>query len=101
VQQNIILGNALRVQVMAESAAEARQMLEEMPNIMRVTPVGEEGWLRLELMGLMEGDLADVHQINNKVLAALIRAKIPILAFEVEGGRLQDVFLRLTEEAIQ
>ena len=102
VQQNIILGNALRVQVMADAAAEARQVLEAMPGIMRVTPVGEmEGWLRLELMGLTDGDLANVHQINNRILAALIRARIPILAFEVEGRRLQDVFLRLTEEAIQ
>jgi len=32
---------------------------------------------------------------------ALIRAKIPILGFEAEGGRLQDVFLNLTGEAIE
>jgi hypothetical protein len=31
----------------------------------------------------------------------LIRAKIPILRFEVEGGRLQDVFLHLTEDVIK
>jgi hypothetical protein len=37
---------------------------------------------------------------NNRILQALIRAKIPILGLEAEGGRLQDVFLSLTEEAI-
>jgi len=102
VQQNIILRNALRVQVPSESVSEARQVLETMPNIMSVTPVGElEGWLRLELVPPNGGDVAKAHQVNNKILGALIRAKIPILGFEVEGGRLQDVFLHLTEESIK
>ena len=102
VQQNIILGNALRVQVLPDLVTQARQVLEALPHITNVTPAGElEGWLRLELIGATDGDAANVHQINNKILSALIHAKIPILGFEVEGGRLQDVFLHLTEEAIQ
>jgi len=102
VQQNIVLRNALRVQVAPDSVAEAREVLEAMPNITKVTPIGElEGWLRLELVGLTDGNLANAHQINNKILGALIRAKIPILGFEVEGGKLQDVFLLLTEESIR
>jgi ABC-2 type transport system ATP-binding protein len=102
VQQNINLGSALRIQVLPEKVTEAQQILEAMPNIMKVAPIGElEGWLRLELVGAAHGDAAHVHQINNKILSALIRAKIPILGFEIEGGRLQDVFLRLTEEAIK
>jgi ABC-2 type transport system ATP-binding protein len=102
VQRNILLKNALRVQVSPESANEAREILEAMPNITRVTPIGElDGWLRLELMPSDDGDLWTSHQINNKILAALIRAKILILGFEVEGGKLQDVFLHLTEEAIR
>jgi ABC-2 type transport system ATP-binding protein len=102
VQQHIVLGNALRVQVQPDFVAQAQEILEAMPNISDVAPVGElEGWLRLELVGATSGDPANVHQINNKILSALIRAKIPILGFEVEGGRLQDVFLHLTEEAIR
>jgi len=101
VQQNIILRNILRVQVLPDKITEAQQILEAMPNIIKVAPVGErEGWLRLELLGTAYGEPASVHQINNKILSALIRAKIPILGFEVEGGRLQDVFLHLTEDAI-
>jgi hypothetical protein len=39
---------------------------------------------------------------NNKLLEALIRAEIPVLGFETSsGGRLQDVFLQLTQEAIR
>lgn len=102
VQQHIVLGNTLRVQVRPDLTAEAQQVLEAMPNIMKAALIGEmEGWLRLELVGAADGDSSDVYQINNKILSALIRAKIPILAFEVEGGRLQDVFLQLTEEAIR
>jgi ABC-2 type transport system ATP-binding protein len=102
VQQHISLGNALRVQVPADKVTEAQQILEAMPNIMKVAPVGElEGWLRMELVGAANGDSVNVHQINNKILSALIRAKIPILGFEIEGSRLQDVFLHLTEEAIK
>ena len=102
VQQNIILGNALRVQVLPDSMVEAQQALDAMSNIMKVTPIAElEGWLRLEIIGATDGDATNVHQINNKILSALIRARIPILGFEVEGSRLQDVFLHLTEESIR
>jgi len=48
-----------------------------------------------------DGDMAVAYEINNKMLSALIRAKIPILRFEVEGGRLQDIFMHLTEDVIQ
>jgi ABC-2 type transport system ATP-binding protein len=102
VQNNIILKNAVRVQVLPESVAEAREVLETMPNITKVTPIGEiEGWLRLELMPSNDGDVDAAHQVNNKILGALIRAKVPIMGFEVEGGKLQDVFLHLTEESIR
>jgi len=102
VQQNIILRNTLRVQVPADFVAEAQQLLSAIPNITTIKQVGElEGWLRLELMPPDNGELATAHQMNNKILSTLIRAKIPILGFEVEGGRLQDVFLHLTEESIK
>jgi ABC-2 type transport system ATP-binding protein len=102
VQHNIVLRNALRVQVLAESVAEAIQVLMEMPNIMSVSPIGEmDGWLRLELVPPSNGEIAKANMVNNKILSALIRAKIPILGFEIEGGKLQDVFLHLTEESIR
>ena len=54
------------------------------------------GWLTIEVGGDGSADAA----ARNRVLDALIRADIPILGFEVAGGRLQDVFLQLTAEAI-
>ena len=102
VQHNVILRNAMRVQVPTSFVANAKQVLKTVPNIKKVSPIGEmEGWLRLELVEPVNGDAAKAYQSNNTILSALIRAKIPILTFEVEGGRLHDVFLHLTEEAIQ
>lgn len=102
VQNNIILRNALRVQVPPSCVEQAQKVLMEMPNIEKVNPIGEiEGWLRIELVNLDNGDPAKGYQINNNILSALIRVKIPILSFEAEGGKLQDVFLHLTEETIK
>jgi ABC-2 type transport system ATP-binding protein len=102
VQRNIVLRNTLRLQVPPAAVFEARQILEAMPNIMKVTPIGEmEGWLEIEPMEASNGNPPTAYQMNNKILSALIRAKIPILSFGVEGGRLQDVFLHLTEESIK
>ena len=101
-RQNAIQGNALRVQVPTASAAEAQRLLQAMPSVMQVTPTGETaGWLRVELTVPANGTLAEEHHVNNRILEALIRAEIPILSFGAEGGRLQDVFLQLTEEAIK
>ena len=102
VQHNITLRNALRVQVPSSFVAQAQQILNEMANIAKVSPIGEmDGWLRLELVSSTNGDEEKDYQMNNNILSALIRAKIPILSFEAEGGKLQDVFLHLTEETIK
>jgi ABC-2 type transport system ATP-binding protein len=102
VQKNIVLKSALRIHVPPLSVTRAREILETMSTILKVSQIGElEGWLRLELVAADHGDLAVAYEINNKILSALVRAKIPVLRFEVEGGRLQDVFLHLTEDVIQ
>lgn len=102
VQKNIVLNSVLRVQVLPNAVTKAREILETMPSVVKVAPIGElEDSLRLELLAPDNGDLALAYQINNKILSALISAKIPILRFEVEGGRLQDVFMHLTEDVIQ
>jgi hypothetical protein len=82
--------------------AEAQRLLQAMPSVMQVTPTGETaGWMRVELTVPANGTSAEEHHVNNRILEALIRAEIPILSFGAEGGRLQDVFLQLTEEAIK
>src|SRR3990172_8534581 len=94
--------NVLRVQVPSPSISKARQVLKALPNVMKVAPTDKvAGWLRVELVDMADGGSSKAYHFNNKLLGALIRAKIPILGLEAEGGRLQDVFLQLTEEAIQ
>jgi len=102
-QQNIVLDNAVRIRVPANMVAKAKQALKSsMPPVVDVSPIGEmEGWLRVDLVDSANGNTDKLHLINNSILSTLIRAKIPILNFETEGGRLQDVFLHLTEEAIK
>lgn len=102
VQQSISLRNTMRLQVPSASVAAARQTLSAVPGIMKVSPVSEmEGWLRMELVESVNGNTSKAFQVNNNILSALIRAEIPVLSFEVEGGKLHDVFLHLTEEAIK
>ncbi len=103
VQNNILLRNALRVQVSPTAVEKAKEVLNAMPLIKKVTPVGEmEGLLRIELEAPSNGKAAKLQEeMNNNILSALIRAKVPILGFEIEGGKLQDIFLHLTEESIK
>jgi ABC-2 type transport system ATP-binding protein len=90
--------NALRIRVPSPSVAEAQRELEAMPAVGNVSvQEGMPDWLRVELDG---GSTEDDH-VNNRILETLIRAGIPILGVEPEGGRLQDAFLRLTAEAIK
>jgi ABC-2 type transport system ATP-binding protein len=88
--------NIVRVRVPPPSVAESKLALEALPTVRAVhTAVGTPGSLRVEL----DGQAWDGNHITNKILETLIRAGIPVLSFEPEGGRLQDVFLDLTAAA--
>ncbi|RIK53349.1 MAG: ABC transporter ATP-binding protein [Chloroflexi bacterium] len=110
-QQADVQHNGVRVWVPAASLAAAQQRLEALPHVMETAPVeGMEGWLRIELVDMASpatngratnGDAGVDPRLTNQMLGALIDAGIPILAFQTEGGRLQDAFLRLTEEVIR
>ncbi|GBD22140.1 putative ABC transporter ATP-binding protein YxlF [bacterium HR28] len=91
-------GSGVRVQVPLSAMADAEQVLEALPFVVRVVPKGQgSGWLLVEVLG----GSAESNIAHNAVLEALILAKIPILTFEAEGSRLQEVFLQLTEETIR
>ncbi|MDQ3871297.1 MAG: ABC transporter ATP-binding protein [Chloroflexota bacterium] len=94
--------NALRIRVPPDSAASARQALEAAPNVRRATVTDQAAaWLTVETADA-GGDAPGRDGLGrNLILDSLIHANIPILAVEPAGGRLQDVFLQLTAEAIQ
>jgi ABC-2 type transport system ATP-binding protein len=93
--------NVTRVRVPVQSVEEAQKVLKVLPHVLKVTPTGQlGGWLGVEL-DKPDGNPPEDYRGQNNILDALIRAEIPILSFEAEGGRLQDVFLQLTEEKIK
>jgi ABC-2 type transport system ATP-binding protein len=88
--------DVIQVHVPVPSVAKAHQILAAMPNVTNVTTTGAmEDWLVVELT---ESSSATDEQVKARILDALVRAEIPVLSFGAEGGRLQDVFLQLTEE---
>jgi ABC-2 type transport system ATP-binding protein len=89
----------VRIQVPATAVAEAEVALTGTSAAAKVAVTGTAGWLRVELVG---GESAmNGQHVHNKLLDALIRAKIPVLGFQAGGGRLQDVFLQITQGAIE
>ena len=92
--------SVVRIHVPSTSIGKARGVIEALPNVQRVTPTGElEDWLAVELTDSVEATAAQDDLSANRILVSLIHANVRILSFEAEGGRLQDVFLQLTEEA--
>jgi ABC-2 type transport system ATP-binding protein len=90
--------NVIRVRVPVAAVADAQREVEALAAVRRVvTGTGQPGWLRVEVDEAgPEGD-----PINNAILEALIHAGIPIVGFEPQGGRLQDVFLDLTTKTLK
>lgn len=85
---------ATRIRVPVSLAAQAQQQLTTLPQVTAVTATnGKSDWLDIHLT-----DEAN-QQSKNDILHALICADIPVLSFDSENGRLQDVFFQLTEEA--
>lgn len=90
--------NVIRVRVPVSDVAEAQREVEAVPAVRRaVIGTGQPGWLRVEV----DEARGDGEPLSNRLLDALIRAGIPILGFEPQSGRLQDVFLDLTARELK
>lgn len=87
---------ALRIRVPKSVVAKATAMLEALPGVASVAGGIVEGQLEVELTASPDRS-DDELGATNTVLDALVRADIPLQSFEVEGSRLQDAFLELTE----
>jgi ABC-2 type transport system ATP-binding protein len=83
-----------RLRVAAEHVERARATLARSTGIERVEPAnGQLGSLVAVL------DAGGSPAAMNEGLRALAEAEVPVLAFELEGARLSDAFLAMTEEA--
>jgi ABC-2 type transport system ATP-binding protein len=91
-------GTVRRVRLPPRFADAALAALSAVPSVTSAAPIPERlGWLRVELDPERVARRADGG--NNEVLEALLRAGVPVLGLEPEGGRLEDVFLQLTERS--
>lgn len=91
----------VRVQVPASAVSDALTALTGVPGVAAVRKAdASDDWLRVELDGEMEFTL-DGHHVNNGLLKALIESKVPVLAMQTGGGRLQDVFLEVTQGVVE
>lgn len=98
-QANPELGHVVRIRVPAELVPRAQGLLEVLPGIEGTEPApGAPGWLDVKLHPNGSGPEP---QVGNDLLEALIRGEVPVLGLDTGGGRLEDVFLRLTAEAIR
>jgi ABC-2 type transport system ATP-binding protein len=87
-------GTALLVRVPAADRTAAAATLRAAPSVERVDElVG--GQLRVAVDGSASDETAD--RAANDLLTRMIDADIPVLGVEIEGSRLADVFLRLTD----
>lgn len=100
--------NVVRIQAPIPFIPQARQALEARPDVMMITTGSTPDWLDVQLMAFTPDEtsqpitgeqmLGQSRLGKNQLLNTLIRADVPILSYYAEGGRLQDVFLQLTEE---
>jgi ABC-2 type transport system ATP-binding protein len=90
-------GHALvRVRVRTADAARAAAVVDGVARVTR-RDTDASGWITVELT---DADETTSDADRNRLLGALVEAGIAVLGFEIAGARLQDVFLRLTAEAI-
>ena len=89
------------IQVPPAAVLETQQVLNGMPNILKMSRVNEaEGWLEIDLIPASNSSSVNTYQVN-RILSALIRAKIPIMSFAPGNGRSQDRFMNLTTDVIR
>ena len=92
--------NAIQVRVPSHFIANTQKILEGLSYVSSAALTSDNSdWLRIELIEPNGSNNTEDLYANNRILESLIHASIPIQEFKAEGGRLQDVFLQLTEEA--
>jgi ABC-2 type transport system ATP-binding protein len=86
-----------RLRVAPEAAERALAALRNASAVQEAAPAGgAAGWLIVQLTAVPDGAAATP---LNAVLTPLVDAGVPLLACELEGARLSDAFLAVTEAA--
>jgi len=94
----------LRLQVPTDAVRRATEALNAMPHVESVAGSIVEGQLEVTMStapNTAPNTAPGVDAEFNPIIENLIRSDIPVLSFEVEGSRLQDAFMQLTEEGVR
>ena len=84
-----------RLRVADESVERAVVALTASPGVDRAAPAeGQPGWVTVTLR---QTDGRSGEELMSDGLRALLQAEIPLLSFDLEGARLSDAFLTMTE----
>jgi ABC-2 type transport system ATP-binding protein len=89
----------VRLQVPATAIARTTELLESMPEVGSVGDGGGGRQLEVDLTDPPAVSGSHDHAATTRILDALVRADVQVLSFDVEGSRLQDAFMQLTEGA--
>lgn len=84
-----------RIRVPMDMVQAAAAACAGAPGVERAEADGQPGWVIVTLAS--NGQPADA--LMNDGLRAVIDASVPVLSFELEGARLSDAFLAMTEDA--
>ena len=84
-----------RIRVPSELVREAAAACARAPGVESAEADGQPGWVTVTLAS--NGQSRDA--LMNEGLRAVIDESVPVLSFELEGARLSDAFLAMTEDA--
>ena len=91
--------NSIRIRFLEANIAAARQILTGIPGIASFSANGNKSdVLEMQIEDRISKNSAEDVRLKNRILHALLQAKIPVLNFDADSGsRLQDIFFQLTE----
>jgi len=94
--------DVLRIRVPSESVSAVIEILKDAPGVMSASSADvTAGWIRVEVPDSAHTSSPEDINANNRIVQTVINAGIPVLGLETAGGRLQDVFLQITEQVIK
>jgi ABC-2 type transport system ATP-binding protein len=98
VTKSVSVQQSGQLRVPVDLIAEATKALDGVPGLVHQQANGRPDVLTLSFTAAKAEGRGRAEDAMNAALAAVLRANVPVLSFEVEGARLSDAFLTMTAE---
>ncbi len=99
VMRSAMVERSAQLRVPTNLIERARQALSGLPDLKIDSSDGRPDLLRISLRTPMSPSAAESGERLNAAVVAVAAAKVPVLSYEMEGGRLSDAFLQMTRKA--